>query len=129
MLYARQRLDPLDAVAAIASGEELARMQASVRDVEVKPPVGRYLLAIVAATRQHKDLELGVSPRGAISLFRAAQARAYVAGRPWVSPDDVQALAGPVLGHRVALTPEARYSGRDTEHVIRDVVSGVRVPL
>ena len=129
MLYARQRVDPLDAVKPIATGEELAQMQAAVRDVEVKPPVGRYLLSIVAATRQQKDLALGVSPRGAIALFRAAQARAYVAGRPWVSPDDVQALAGPVLGHRVALTPEARYSGRDAELVIRDVVSGVRVPL
>jgi MoxR-like ATPase len=104
-------------------------MQAAVRDVEVKPPVGRYLLAIVAATREQKDLALGVSPRGAIALFRAAQARAYVAGRTWVSPDDVQALAAAVLGHRVALTPEARYSGRDAELVIRDVVSGVRVPL
>jgi MoxR-like ATPase len=129
MLYARQRLDPLDALEPIATGAELARMQAAVRDVEVKPPVGRYLLGIVSATRGHKDLELGVSPRGAIALFRAAQARAYVAGRPWVSPDDVQALAVPVLGHRVALTPESRYSGRDADLVIRDVVSGVRVPL
>jgi MoxR-like ATPase len=129
MLYARQREDPLDAVRAVASAEDLARMQAAVREVEVKPPVARYLLSIVAATRQHKDLELGVSPRGALALFRAAQARAYVAGRAWASPDDVQVLAGPVLGHRVALTPEARYAGRAAELILGDVVSGVRVPL
>lgn len=129
MLYSRQKLDPLDTVAATTSGEELARMQNAVRSVEVKPPVGRYLLSIVAATRQQKDLEIGVSPRGALALFRAAQARAYVAGRAYVSPDDVQALAVPVLGHRVALTAEARYSGRGADVVIRDVVSDVRVPL
>lgn len=129
MLYARQHDDPLEAVESIASGAELARMQAAVRDVEVKPNVARYLLAIVAATRDHRDLDLGVSPRGTLALFRAAQARAYVQGRPFVSPDDVQALAGAVLGHRVSLTPEARYGGRSTEAVIAEVVRGVRVPL
>jgi MoxR-like ATPase len=129
MLYARQHVEPIVALSPVASGEDLAAIQAAVRSVEVKPAVGRYLLSIVSATRSHKDVVLGASPRGALSLFRAAQARAYANGRPYVSPDDVQALALPVLGHRIALTPEARYGGRGAQGVLEDVVRGLRVPL
>jgi len=64
-----------------------------------------------------------------LSLFRASQARAYMNGRGYVSPDDVQALCVPVLGHRIALTPEARYGGRGAEGVLSSVVASVRVPL
>jgi len=129
MLYSRQHDDPLQMLTAIASGEDLAAIQQAVRSVEVKPAVGRYLLSISAATRQHHDVALGASPRGTLSLFRASQARAYANGRGYVSPDDVQALCAPVLGHRLALTPEARYGGRGVEGVLSDVVRSVRVPL
>jgi MoxR-like ATPase len=129
MLYARQHDDPLQTLEAIASGEDLAEIQRAVRGVDVKPAVGRYLLSITAATRQHRDVALGASPRGTLSLFRASQARAYANGRSYVSPDDVQALCGPVLGHRIALTPEARYGGRGAEGVLSDVVQTIRVPL
>jgi MoxR-like ATPase len=128
MLYARQRENPLDAVEAIASIDELAKMQAEVREVEIKRPVAEYLLRIVAKTRDHRDVELGSSPRGALSLFRAAQARAYLAGRGWAGPDDVQALAGPVLSHRVLLTTQARYGGTTTDAVIAAMVKSVPVP-
>jgi MoxR-like ATPase len=129
MLYTRQHEDPLQLLDAIASGEELAAIQRAVRDVEVKPAVGRYLLSIAAATRQHHDVALGASPRGTLTLFRAAQARAYANGRGYVSPEDIQALCGPVLGHRIALTPEARYGGRGVEGVLSDLVQSIRVPL
>jgi MoxR-like ATPase len=129
LLYARQHSDPLEQLTAIASAEDLAAIQRAVRGVEVKPAVGRYLLAISAATRQHSDVALGASPRGTLSLFRASQARAYMNGRAYVSPDDVQALCVPVLGHRIALTPEARYGGRGVAGVLSDVVGSVRVPL
>jgi len=129
MLYARQHEEPLDALAPLATGEDLAAIQGAVRNVEVKPAVGRYLLALVAATREHKDVVLGASPRGALSLFRAAQARAYASGRAYVSPDDVQALAAPVLGHRIQLTPEARYGGSGAAGVLGDIVESLRVPL
>jgi MoxR-like ATPase len=129
MLYARQHNDPLELLEAIASAEDLAAIQHAVRGVEVKPAVGRYLLSISAATRQHGDVALGASPRGTLSLFRASQARAYMNGRGYVSPDDVQALCLPVLGHRIALTPEARYGGRGVAGVLSDVVGSVRVPL
>jgi MoxR-like ATPase len=129
MLYARQHEDPLDSLNALASSDDLLEMQAAVRDVQVKPAVARYLLSVVTATREHKDIALGASPRGALALFRAAQARAYLNGRDYVGPDDVQALVVPALGHRIALSPEARYSGRGSDGVLRDILASVRVPL
>jgi MoxR-like ATPase len=128
MLYARRTEDPLDRLEPVASHEDLLGMQAAVREVELKPAVGRYLLALVTATRGHADVMLGASPRGTLALFRAAQARAYTQGRAYVSPDDVQALATPVLGHRLALTPEARYGGRGAARVLEDVIRNLRVP-
>jgi MoxR-like ATPase len=128
MLYARQSGDPLDGLDPIATRDDLLAMQAAVREVEVKPPVGRYLLSLVTATRGHSDVVLGASPRGALALFRATQARAYAHGRAYVTPDDVQQLAAPVLGHRLALTPEARYGGRGPARVLDDVVRNLRVP-
>jgi MoxR-like ATPase len=129
MLYARQHDEPLEALPPLASLADLAELQAAVRRVEVKPAVARYLLSVVNATRGHKDVVLGASPRGTLCLFRAAQARAYASGRLYVSPDDVQAMAAPVLGHRIALTTEARYGGRGSEAVIRELVQSLRVPL
>ena len=128
MLFSRQRENPLDHVEAVAGVEELLAIQAAVRDVEVKESVATYLLAIVAATRDHRELELGASPRGALALFRAAQARALLAGRAFVSPDDVQSLAAPVLAHRLMLTTQARYGGTTSASVVQGIVSAVRVP-
>jgi MoxR-like ATPase len=129
MLYARQHDEPLDALRSIAGPEDLTAMQAEVREVEVKPAVGRYLLSVVTATRSHPSVVLGASPRGALALFRASQARAYAMGRSYVTPDDVQALASPVLGHRIALTVEARHGGRGAQGVLEEVLRRVRVPL
>ena len=79
-------------------------------------------------TRQTAPLELGISPRGALAFFRASQARALLNGRTYVSPDDVHALAAPVLAHRVQLTTQARYGGVTAEAAIADVVRDVPVP-
>jgi MoxR-like ATPase len=128
MLFARQRENPLDAVEPVADVAELLAMQAAVREIEVKESVAKYLLSIVAATRDHRDLELGVSPRGALSFFRAAQARAYIDKRGYVSPDDIQALAGPVLAHRMLLTTQARYGGTSAASVLAGIVGGLRIP-
>jgi MoxR-like ATPase len=129
MLFARQHLDPLEALAEIATREDLNALQAAVRQVEVKPAVARYLRALVAATREHPSILLGASPRATLAMFRSAQARAYTHGRTYITPDDVQALASPVLGHRLALTPEARYSGRGAQAVLEEIIQSLRVPL
>ncbi len=129
MLFSRQREDPLDAVAPLATTEDLCRMQAEVREVEVKKPVAEYLLRVVEGTREHRSIELGVSPRGALALFRAAQARAFLAGRRWASPDDVERLAVPVLAHRIVLSTEARYGGATARAILAAIVKETPVPV
>lgn len=128
MLYARQATDPLANVASVCDRESVLRIQAEVRDVVVKDAVARYMLAIVHLTRRSTPLELGISPRGALAFFRAVQARALLHGRTYVSPDDIHALAAPVLAHRVQLTSTARYGGVTAEAVIADVIKDVPVP-
>jgi len=128
MLYARQRENPLAKVTAVCTKEDLVAMQALVREVEVKEPVARYLLRVVRRTREQPGIELGVSPRGALAYFRAVQASAFLSGRAYVTPEDVQALALPVLAHRIGLTTAARYGGTTAASLVRQIVAGVSVP-
>jgi MoxR-like ATPase len=128
MLYARQTVDPLASVTAVCDQATVLKLQAQVREVEVKEPVGKYLLEIVNQTRKSSQIERGISPRGALAFFRASQARAFLRGRKYVSPEDVHALAGPVLAHRVQLTTEAKYGGISAEEVLARVAKEVRVP-
>jgi len=128
MLFSRQRADPLADVQPVGDVEQLRAIQAQVREIEVKEAVAKYLLRLVAATRDHRDLELGVSPRGALAFFRAAQARALLQGREYVTPQDVQALAVPVLGHRVLLTTQSRYGGTTAESILAGIVKSLDVP-
>jgi MoxR-like ATPase len=128
MLFARQMNDPLDELAAVCTQESLLSIQEAVRSIEVKPLVARYLLAIVEATRTDPELSLGVSPRGSLALFRAAQAHAFLSERSYVSPEDVKAIAVATLSHRVGLRDEVRYGGGDGAAVVTRIVSTVRVP-
>lgn len=128
MLFSHQRNDPVSHVAPMASADFLLQLHALVRDVTVQPNVATYLLRLVEATRRHGDLSVGVSPRGALALFRASQARALLQGRAYVSPEDIQALVDPVLSHRVMLTAQARYGGQTASAILSDVVSRVPVP-
>jgi MoxR-like ATPase len=128
MLFARRTADPLADVEAICDEAEIGRIQREVRDVEVKDAVARYLLEIVHESRRSPSIERGVSPRGALAFFRASQARALLHGRPYVSPEDVRALAVPVLGHRIQLTTEARFGGVSPQSALAAVADRVRIP-
>jgi MoxR-like ATPase len=128
MLFAQQRSNPLDALEPLADAADLLAMQAEVREVVVSEDVAKYLLRVTAATRSDPDLDLGASPRGALALFRASQARALLLRRTYVSPEDVQALAGAVLAHRVLLTAQARYGGTRSDAVIARILASVKVP-
>jgi MoxR-like ATPase len=103
-------------------------MQQAVRRIKVDRSVGRYIVDLVEATRADARLKLGVSPRGSLMLFRAAQGAAYCAGRDIVLPDDVQRLAPYVLAHRVMLTSKARYAATTKPQVIADLLQRVKVP-
>ncbi|MEQ8277682.1 MAG: MoxR family ATPase [Deltaproteobacteria bacterium] len=128
VLFDRKTDDPLDAVQPVLDGARVTELITAARRIEVQRDVALYALRLVRATRDHLDLEQGVSPRGAIALYRAAQARALITGRDYVSPDDVQALAEPVLAHRLRLGQQARYGGKHAAQIVREIVAGVAVP-
>jgi MoxR-like ATPase len=114
------------------NGAELAELQDAVARVACDEALVDYLLAIVAATRKHDALALGVSPRGAQALYRAAQALALVEGREYVIPDDIKRLAVPVCAHRVVLSSRLAATARSTEQaerVLQEILTLVDVPL
>jgi MoxR-like ATPase len=129
VLYAHQQSDPLAQVEPVAHVAQWVLAQEAVRGVKVKRDVGEYLLRIVERTRARPEIELGVSTRGALAWFRAAQARALIDGRSYVSPDDLQRLAAPVLAHRIQLAGEARYGGRTTADLLGEMIEEVVVPI
>ncbi len=99
-----------------------------VQAVEVAPPIEDYIVAIATATRAMSELRLGVSPRGSLALLRAARACAAATGRPFVTPEDVKAMAPVVLAHRVILQPDAELQGRTGAELITRAVQSVPVP-
>ena len=124
-----QTRDPLETLGAVISTAELVEASEAVRTVHVDEEIRRYLTRIVRGTREHDAVELGVSPRGTLALFRAAQAVAALRGRSYCEPDDVKALARPVLSHRILLNPEARLRGRTVDYIISEVVGRVEAPV
>jgi len=113
-------------------GEDVLRLQESVRGVTVDESLVDYMLAIVEKTRHHEALALGVSPRGAQALFRATQAMALAAGRDYAIPDDVKRLAAPIFAHRVVINTRTALVPRRAdlaERIIEDILSQVEVPL
>ncbi len=125
----RQRLDhPLAEHEPVADGTAGARLQEVAREVLVDDGVRRYLVDIVRSSRDHPNLLLGASPRAALALFRGAQARALVADRDFVLPDDVKALAEPVLAHRLIVKPSARVRDVRASAVVAELIASLPVP-
>jgi MoxR-like ATPase len=121
-----------DAVEPVITGDELIALQQLVSQVAVDPSVIDYMLAIVDRTRSHESLSLGVSPRGAQALYRAAQALALLEGREYVIPDDVKRLAVPVFAHRVVVNSRVALSTRSSEwaeRILQEILTLVDVPL
>jgi MoxR-like ATPase len=113
----------------VISVEELLAVQELVPRVRVEDSVRRYVAEVARATRTHPSLEVGASPRAALFLYKAVQSLAAVRGRSYALPDDVKALADPVLAHRLVPTPQARLRGHSAEDAVRDVLESVPVPV
>ncbi len=118
---------PLDDVKPVAHATDIRDLAAAVRGVMVSDLLKQYVINLVNATRSHEDLRLGASPRATLHLLRASRAWAALDGRDYVIPDDVQALAVPVLAHRLLPTPEALVAGQLPEQVLAGIVA--RLPL
>lgn len=128
ILRRQRQSHPIDALQQVATAEDLMTMQEQIKEVYLDELIEDYIVSLVAATRRHEDVYLGASTRGALALYRAAQARAALDGRDYVIPDDVKALAEPVLAHRLIVSPAARIRSLTAGTVMGDILSTVPVP-
>lgn len=118
-----------DTARAVCRAEDVAAVMERVKAVGVKEAVLGYIEDLAASTRQEPRFVLGVSPRAVLALVRASQSRAFLQGRDYVKPDDVKAVAVPVLLHRLALSPEARLEKADAGKLLRSLIMKTRVPV
>lgn len=129
ILLRYEQQDPLDILQPITTGQEIISVQQQVRTIHVSDDVRRYVLMIVHATRDHPLVQLGVSPRGAMALYRAAQALAAIRDRAYVIPSDVQTLCPSILTHRIHISPQTRLRGRTPAQIIAEIADSVPVPV
>lgn len=128
ILKERHHANPLDSVRSVLAREELVALIEKARQTYVDDSIYRYIAQLAAATRSHPMVQLGISPRGALALTRAAKAGAFLAGRDYVVPADVEELMDAVWGHRLVLGSKARLREYTAEMVLKDVRSSVRSP-
>jgi MoxR-like ATPase len=127
-LMMQQRIQhPLETLESVIEVSQVSEMQQAARTVDIHEAIYDYVLRLANATREHHQLTLGLSPRGALALTRAAQALAASRGRDFVSPDDIKAVAGPVMSHRLIPHPEARMNGFSSETLVADLLQTVPV--
>lgn len=128
VLDRQQHRHPIGTLEQVVGVEALQVAQEAVKDIYVDQLVKEYIVNIVRQTREHPDVYLGSSTRGALAIYRLGQARAALLGRDYVLPDDVKALAGPALGHRIIVGPAARIKDIEPEQIVHDIVEQTAVP-
>ena len=128
ILYSQNRRHPFEDLTPVVTGAEVLALQEQVRAVTVDRAVAEYILRLVDWTRVDPRIRLAVSPRGSLTLFRTAQARALTEGRDYVLPDDVCALAVPVLAHRMMLDTKTKYGGISGAQMIEEALGKIPVP-
>lgn len=122
--------EPVEALEPILTTEQVRALQRAARDIRVDDSISRYILEIVNETRAHSELQVGVSPRGAISLFRSAQSLALLSGREFVIPDDVKQLSVAALAHRVVARGFNQTGQRESvEQILTSIMESVSVPV
>jgi MoxR-like ATPase len=128
ILDRQQFTHPLEALEQAASVEELMAAQTAIKEIYLDTKVKEYIVEIVRQTREHPDVYLGSSSRGALAIYRLCQARASLLGRDYVLPDDVKALAVPALGHRIIVGPAARIKDIEPATIVQDILDRIPVP-
>lgn len=119
----------LDRAEAVCQAKDITAMQKDVSEVTVKEPVLGYIEDIVCLTRQEERFVIGASPRAVLAMVRASQARAFLKGRDYVKPDDVKAVAMQVLGHRLALSSEAKIRREDKDKILKSLIVQAKIPV
>lgn len=128
ILKDRQEIQPLDTIKAVINKDDLEEMQMEVSRVKVKDEILRYITRLAEATRSHEYIQLGVSTRGAYAVNNMAKASAYIAGRGYVTPEDVIGIFPSVSSHRVILHPKAKVTGVSAMSIMKEITKTVSVP-
>jgi len=128
MLDSQQFKHPVDELGQVVDTPTLIEAQEAIKAVHVDDKIKAYIVELMTQTRKHPEVSLGASPRGSLVLYRTAQARASVAGRDYVIPDDIKALAPACLAHRMIVSPSARIKDVTAESVLADILGSVPVP-
>jgi len=129
ILEAQREAHPLKEIEPVCAPEDIVTIKRLARRINVKESLRRYVAELSAASREHTDVQVGVSVRGSQRLMYAAQAYALLQHRDYVVPDDIQALALPCLAHRLVLRPEARLAGIEPQAVLQSLIGSVPVPV
>jgi MoxR-like ATPase len=124
-----EKVPPIEEIHAVMALDELLELQRKVAEVYVSDPIKRYIVDIVQRSRSNASVYLGVSPRGSVALMKAAQAYAFIHGREFVIPDDVQFLAPYVLSHRIIMKSEAKFDGLTAEAIVGQMIARTPVPI
>ena len=128
VIEGQEQIHPVDQLQAVASSDDLIKLQEAAKNIYVDSTVREYIVSLVEATRSHEDVSLGASPRASLGMFRSVRAMAILQDRDYVIPDDVKDLAYAVLGHRVILSSSARMRGLQTSQVLDGLLETVSVP-
>ena len=124
----QEQVNPMDSLRSVATPQQVLELQETARSVYVDRLVRQYIVTLVEATRRHRDVSLGASPRASLGLFRAARALALLRDRDYVVPDDIKFLAPSVMAHRLILSPSARMRGVKATDVVTSLLNEVAVP-
>ncbi|OAS84669.1 MULTISPECIES: AAA family ATPase [Metabacillus] len=120
---------PIHKIDSVITKEELVELQNEIQHVFVDETIKNYIIDITGKTRKHPSIYLGASPRASIALMKAAQAYAFITGRDYIIPDDIQFLAQYVLPHRIILRSEAKFEGKTAEEIVSDIIIRTTVPV
>ena len=119
----------LNIIGPVVSKEDILEIQDAVDSITVHKDIFRYIVDIANGTRNHKDLQLGISPRASIDILRASKGRAFLNGRDYLIPDDVKSIVLPVLEHRIILSPEARIERKAPSEILENILKGIFLPV
>ncbi len=128
ILTAQERKHPLDELRPCVTLAEMTALKTAVQEIRISEELKRYIVALAGATREANGVQLGASPRASLALMKAAQALALFDGFDFVTPEQIQELAVPVLAHRLVMQPQARFSGQTARGVVEEVVKKIKVP-
>jgi len=128
ILSAQEKTHPLERIGAVVSLADVLALKLAVKGIRISDELKRYVVDLTAATRKAPGVQLGASPRASLALMKAAQAAALFDGQAFVTPEQIQALAAPVIAHRLVLEQQAKFSGVTARGVVEDVLKKIPVP-